>query len=279
MDHHFIRHNKELFNLFLAHFREARKHQGMDDIHQMRVSIKKLRASWLFLEKASEGNWVKNAHYQLVKDLFSQAGLVRSLQVNLAMLNRYRHKYLDGYRSSLEQQLEAEKKRLVPVMKAFDLKSIRILNRELHAFAKDLDDDHLYEEAIQLLRNLFTQVRVLKSQLPDDDLLHRIRIRFKKVSEILVIMLCLKPSGRLERFLASIKSINTLTGRWHDDVELISSVEAYVQNMHPSERDHKSLNKFLLRLQLDKEKREFKVYEKLEALMSQGQLTERLRAL
>ena len=115
------RYNK-LSESFQFNFKKTLEDQGIEDIHQLRVTIKKLRAIWSLMETATKGKWTKKEHFTLTSKLFSEAGKVREAQVNLGMITKYRVKYLITYAEYLEKIQSSTTERLLKEMNAFDLK-------------------------------------------------------------------------------------------------------------------------------------------------------------
>ena len=241
------RYNK-LSESFHKYFRKTWEDQGIEDIHELRVSIKKSRAIWSLMESATKGNWTKEQHFTLISKLFDEAGKVREAQVNLVMIAKYKVKYLIPYSEYLKRTQRSATERLLEEMNAFDLSKMDSLNQGLHKQIKAYSSEHFLKHSILHLLEKTRKVHRLSFELPDKRKLHKIRIHLKAVAEILNLITKLNAKTGLKTYLNKIKSINEHIGNWHDSVVLVKSIERFA-NLNRQKNANRRLKSFVMRIE------------------------------
>ncbi len=193
----------------------------MEDIHQMRVSIKKLKANWSLLEYLSGGKFSKKAHVKYISTIFDSAGIVREKQVNLSIIEKRKANYLRPFTIGLRKTQSRAIEKLLAKMKSFDLKQSEKLDLVWKQYLKGLTDEHIFNTSIAFILDELTKVDLLEQLLPDDQALHQIRIHLKMVYEILSILKEKEAVPELKRLQKNTKSINQQIGDWHDYMVLL----------------------------------------------------------
>ena len=212
---------------FDSSFEETFQKQGIEDIHKLRVTIKKLRALWSLMELTNQGEWFKEEHYNLSSKLFSEAGKVREGQINLSMLSKNKSKYLQPYKEYLKSSQELSNQNLLLHMTVFDRGKFALLNKELNVLMQRQSSQSILEQSLNYVAEQISEVHRLINELPDDRKLHKIRIHLKAVAEILNLMNNLDEESRMESYLKDIKEINAQIGKWHDYKVLHKSLKRF----------------------------------------------------
>jgi len=91
----------------LSHFRLFLKTKSQEDLHQFRVTIKKIR-SLLRLLESGPGNKKLLKDFRPVKEIFKKAGHIRNAQINLQLSARFEMKdedFLKAQRQVIEDGL------------------------------------------------------------------------------------------------------------------------------------------------------------------------------
>lgn len=218
--------NKQLA-AFRRHFRRARKKGAMEDIHRLRVSVKKLRTLWTLAEMASAGKWNAKPCAQLCKPMYQVAGKLRETQVNLNLIEPVPGEFLEPFSDYLKKSQKRLTRQLHRSMQAFDRKQFDAINRQLRRRMRDLPDETCFREAVACALKKSAKVKALTGRLPGPRQLHKIRIHQKAVQEILTILKKVRPDLPIEPLLEPIRALNSSIGKWHDTWVLLDSLKHF----------------------------------------------------
>ena len=244
--------NKQLAS-FRRHLRSTLKNGTVEDVHKLRVSIKKLKTQWSFMEAATHGQWKSRPCLELFGKLFRVAGKLRETQVNLHAIGPFGAAGLAPYSASLQRSQKYARKRLIGCIQDFDRKKFESLNRQLRCAVGAVSDEAVPGEAVSFAVKKTKKVLALSEQLPDIRKLHKIRIHQKAVLEILTMLRKLSPKLPVEPLQLQIKALNTQIGNWHDTSELTASVER-CRARNAGRKDMQKLENFMTRLACHQEK-------------------------
>ena len=135
------KHYKQQLVLFRKHFDNTHERCEMEDIHQLRVSIKKIRTNLTLMSIASEGEFNNKYHFKLLSKLFKNAGKLREIQVNQAILDKLdlEEQHIDElyqsaihcYRNHLTQQSQKSIQRLKETLNNFNFIKLKKCNHKL----------------------------------------------------------------------------------------------------------------------------------------------------
>ena len=116
----------ELFESHLSSFREYSEKtfhgQEMEDIHQLRVSIKKIRSLLDLFIKTFKTNIRKKEYYSLLKEIFQSAGKVREIQINKELILEHDRAAVKSYFEYLQRSQRYYGKKLVMKIENFNSK-------------------------------------------------------------------------------------------------------------------------------------------------------------
>jgi CHAD domain-containing protein len=226
---HFIKHYKDLLESFHFYFQKSLQNPEIEDLHNIRVSIKKLRAMWSLFETVSKGNWKKTDHFSLFSRLFKATGVVRETQVNLILLERYNVNYFDTYAGHLHELQEKANKLFFKEMMRFSIDNLDRLNNTLFQELNNQSNTMTLEQLLSFVLKKKKKVFRLTKKLPDNRKLHKIRINLKAVSEILTIANDLNTNTELDEFLNKVNWLNEQIGDWHDFEVLLNSIKKFIK--------------------------------------------------
>ncbi len=239
-----LNHYQELFKAFQQAFVSVRKGFRREDIHALRVTIKRLRAVISLLEIASEGSFEKGPYFALLKGLFSAAGHVRETQINLQLILQYGYLDLEYYTEDQIQWQKVAKKKLSEIQDTFDHQGHQLLYDDTYRAIGSVTDARMSIEATHFVGRKLEEIEWLRvAEHLDDKRLHKVRICLKMVNEILTILALLAPSNELLSLHPGVKEINQLIGDWHDHVVLKESICELAHPPVPRTQDR--LNEFL----------------------------------
>ncbi|MDN5202713.1 CHAD domain-containing protein [Fulvivirgaceae bacterium BMA10] len=268
---HLIQHYLDKLASFHLYFKRTLEGQEIEDIHQLRVTIKKLRAMYALMELATRGTLKKKECFALFSKLFDEAGKVRDAQVSLSIIERSKARYLVSFAENLRTIQKHANEKLLTSMQAFDFKRLEMLNNKLLQAMKELSVEIVIRESVTYILKEVRNVYVLKDHLPDNRKLHKIRIRLKAVIEILTIMNELDATLRLEELRNNFKSIEKQIGKWHDYIILLASLN-YFTNQTRLKSKVGYLTNLIGRIETQQEVRQQAIHQSINKYITQQQL-------
>lgn len=261
----FIQHYNELLKAFEQHFSKTLKGKGIEDIHQMRVTIKKLRAIWMLMDSIFPNETDQIDHSKVFNPLFKQSGIVRETQVHLSMLKKNKAHYLESYKAYQRKIQKRASNKLHEIMVRFHDVDIDPLEDARILRIKNTMDPVVYTKSSVLSRKKLKRVKTLLEHSDNNSKLHNIRMHLKVVAELLYILIEIKPTKRLRRLYRKIKSVNHKIGKWHDYYVLHRSLIKFKKTelRKKSQRYYENL---MLRIEIELNERENNVIQVLQKL-------------
>ncbi len=240
----FYDHYLETEALLLEYAGKVRGAFDIEDIHQLRVNMKKLRAYFRFLEFTSNKAFRYKESNKLLKKCFRLAGNIRERQINLELLKSYElpdEAYLQ-YEKFANLKDKKEKEKLDKAFGALNKAEFEKIGHSFRSFfiKKDLN------EKLELSQNFIgLQIEKIKNILEhheEAEKVHRIRIHLKTIKPLLFTLSAIPESKFEEAHYLSLKSTEDAIGAWHDHVVLVTSLKQSLSyNMH--KQNHTELDK------------------------------------
>ncbi|UAA40382.1 CHAD domain-containing protein [Paraneptunicella aestuarii] len=238
----------------LTRYIEATQTSGdMEDIHQLRVAIKNIRASLSLFECCSHGGFKKRHHVTLLAPVYKRAGKIREAQVNLLMLKGYPE--TKAFRQFLQKRVDKQSQILIAELAAFYQPELVELNKTLTAKVADLPERQVSLLTLQFLQDNWNQTnQLLQGERSIEDL-HAVRRLLKEIREIVTLLLDTgvshfneevvnevnnrlnnKLSGqgmidvmpKLNSLKKKLKPLHGVIGDWHDREVLQADVLKYL---------------------------------------------------
>jgi CHAD domain-containing protein len=204
-------------------------------VHQLRLSIKKLRAFNVLAGQLCGKNIDKQIHVNTrVKELFKIAGQLRDTQVQMQLLANYEDKTGKSYPELSDWLLNREIKyiisfsrspeRVVSKAKAYSLQD------KITKMISSASDETILENAGVALKKLFETSQKLSAGRINDTNLHHIRIGNKQIKYILNIMNRCYPDFTFELIsVDSLREIEAAAGQWHDNLVRVETLNAFMK--------------------------------------------------
>lgn len=210
-------------------------------IHDLRVSIKKLRALFLFIDEADFANMKSFPYFDNLKKVFKRAGKVREYQIHKNILQEYEkslgenfpalHKYIDKNIIDFQQAFQDYMPGLTfrelyhnadQLHKKIDGISDNTLNKKLFRFIKTRVDechsllfDYQYEIHLHQIRKYLKHIRFITGQkIGDVHKLFEEEIDFKDT-----------------------KKIEDILGDWHDRDEFAKELKAFEEQLTQGQKN------------------------------------------
>lgn len=257
-----IRYYNEVQDSFHQYFWKTLEEQDVEDIHKLRVSVKKLRSIWSLVEAISHNELSRQTYFSMVAKLFSTAGKVREAQINRTLISKYRVKYLVQYADFLMKIEERYTCRMLEIMQQFDQEALEAQHELLLRSMTALPEELVWKELAGYILKEFRKTR-RQVELPQKKRdLHKIRIHIRNVNTLLVIMMKLNPSSAMIRLKKIVKPLIIELGDWHDYIVLHYSLQKYAKRVS-NKKSKKHLEKFIKRVKAQHEARAKKLIRRI----------------
>jgi CHAD domain-containing protein len=202
-------------------------------IHDLRVSIKRIRALFRFLNEYQLLRPCSKRYLTKIKKIYAPLGVLRDLQIKTGLVSEYHIDDLEGYHffcKWLESQQYRGKIKLKNVFRQFSFREFYQFKHRLPYVRKgtvELDHD-------QILKKRLTRINKLISAEDIRPHLHDIR---KKLKEIYYFLeMCKLEQSECRGITLNLQSIRQLEddiGRWHDNVLLLHELQLNGSVIHP----------------------------------------------
>jgi CHAD domain-containing protein len=238
----------------------------MEDIHQLRVTIKKLRGVWSLLDEISKKKNGNNKHIINLNAVFKNSGNVREAQVLQEMIKKNPSKYLKPYKNYLGNIQKRKEAQLKLALKGFKASQLDKLKDSVIKKIAEPKDVTIFTKSSVLTMKKLKKVRVHMQRVEDKRELHKIRMELKVVAELLSIMIEIHPTTRLKKMYSKIKTLNQRIGKWHDYYELLLSLIKFKKTgLKKNKRYYENL---MLRIEQQLNIRENKIMDHLTHLFN-----------
>lgn len=216
----------------------------VDDLHKLRVEIKKQRAFFRFLEELPGGIFDKKNHFEILASIFKPGGRLRETHVNQALIKLYRSYSLEGYKHFLVEKNMKQTKKLAKAIRQFDFIEFKGLNEELTGLLETIDFETVRNKSLAFIISELDAIKSLRPQIESDKDLHQIRTHTKALGYIAKFLNEISPSQSLADLLLIARPTEKLIGNWHDRLVLRVSLETYLQK-NPDAPDANEVTKLI----------------------------------
>lgn len=250
--------------------------QDAVNIHQLRLSIKKLRSILRLVEISSKGKFSKDAHFDLLANVFKEAGKVREIQMNMELIHQQTTRHAQDYDEYFEKKLEKSIARLRGIVKEFDKTKLKRLNKKFLRLSNSLNSDRLRRFGLRFIRERYVFVDKTMKKNGDPWLLHKVRINLKMMLETLIIVRKIRSNKAMERVRKELVLLNQHLGEWHDYQVLIAALQDVKQHPRKGIIDARS-SKLLKRNKKKERDLRKRVVREVGAHLSQAKISKSLQ--
>ena len=210
-------------------------HPEAELVHELRLSIKKLRAfhklaEGLLLDQSDEHIHLKHR----VRKLFKAAGQLRDTQVQILMLSRFgeqtdiQYPEFDTWLKTREmkqiQRFTKNPKQVVPQAEA------QSNHQKIGKLLSLAEDEAILKSASEVLSDVYSTMRNLLAGHMSERNLHRIRIIAKQMRYIINIMFQIYPDFKFTYIsVDSLREIEVAAGKWHDNLVRVELLEKFLK--------------------------------------------------
>ena len=212
---------------FKTYFDHTMERQGVEDVHQLRVFIKRIRTVLSLTQIFSGEVFNKKTHYELFSPLFRKAGFLREIHVNEALLYEAGPGLLPLYRDYLSESKDSATADLLAEGANFHFSAFEVLNKPLLERMNTLSDGQVAKQSAAYLTGKLNKVGALLNLLNDNQKVHKMRIHLQNVRAALRLMHDLNPSVEIEKLQSDTELLTDLIGRWHDVAVFVGALNHY----------------------------------------------------
>ncbi|SVA56276.1 uncharacterized protein METZ01_LOCUS109130, partial [marine metagenome] len=212
---------------FKTYFDHTMERQGVEDVHQLRVFIKRIRTVLSLTQIFSGEGFNKKPHFELFSPLFRKAGFLREIHVNEALLYEAGPGFLPLYRDYLSESKDSATADLLAEGANFNFSAFEVLNKPLLERMNTLSDGQVAKQSAAYLTGKLNKVGALLNLLNDNQKVHKMRIHLQNVRAALRLMHDLNPSVEIEKLQSDTELLTDLIGRWHDVAVFVGALNHY----------------------------------------------------
>ena len=211
-----------------------------EDIHQLRVTIKKIKALYNLFELISNRSISAKKLYRIYSDIFIASGKVRETQINLNILHQFNTKIPKSYIDYLVSNQREYQEEMILEIKRFEKTKLYRQNSQIY---KKIDA--YYDPLTLEVSTSFIEKKLLKIQklLEEEKMikLHKIRKLLRSIGEVLKIIYEINPQLNINDLFYNLKEIRDKIGKWHDLFILSKSLEEFSNKNKSQENEFVSI--------------------------------------
>lgn len=242
----YIYKQRKKFNLNLPWIEDPDRSEA---IHDLRVSLKKTRGLFLFLDYLTERKISSKQEFKPYRSIFKKVGLIRDLQVHQILLEKYQSTLnidLSCFISYIRKKEQRERKKLNKWLPGFKLPNWNKSGDKVRDVYHNYKKKKIVEMARTYVRKKIKNVYPLLEK-NDDVSLHEARKKLKEARFVIDIILDEKKNyleKEFQELQRSVKSIEDILGDWHDRVRLLEMLRLF-NNDEPEHESGKENRKLL----------------------------------
>jgi len=230
------------FNYFLKICRAHNDSNGfeMENIHELRVSIKDIRIYFSVINELQKSPLIKNYTTQF-DQIFDIGGNVREFQINLSLVSQNKSKISLQYQAFLEPLLELAENDFSDVLVAFDIQHFKKSSLQVKKSIELLSDSDFHKKVEEMINSKLKKVKKLRSDINNPKKLHRLRMRLKEIAVLMKFMHDFNSGISIDPIYKRFKKLNKLIGNWHDQSVLSISFKEFAGQHRSNDKMRKSL--------------------------------------
>lgn len=212
----------------LSDINKVKEKASEENIHLLRVDIKKLRAIFNLLELLFPTDFKSKSGYNPLKAIFKNAGKTREMQVNMTISGHYKlnQQLRKEYNQFLKKQEEFFKRKLKKSIGNFEASELKAV--KLKPLCDKLSNTAINDLSKLVVTEKFHTIKWLLASGDNPVLIHKIRIQVKFVHAIITVFYKIHPNEEMKKLLTLTKEAGMILGNWHDKYILRSSLEKFM---------------------------------------------------
>lgn len=243
-------HAYEIYVCQFEHELELIAHAAsIESIHQMRVSVKKLRAISLFFESALDIQFKKKLYLKYHRKLFKSAAPIRNIDIFSNLLINYKSEEMnpDFLIHDLNERRINSIKSLYKHSYNFKNKAYNC-SEEFYQILQNINPKKFESKLFHYLHDKSCGVYALSQSANNEGELHKARIQLKAI----MVLLSISAESRFHKTIYDIKQFTEILGIRHDKEELKVYLTKYAKKTN-STFEKKYCNHILERIKIENE--------------------------
>jgi CHAD domain-containing protein len=215
----------------------SRDPKDIEAIHNMRLSIKRMRVVAALADRISNGKFNHKLQLKDINRLFKSAGRLRDIQVGILLLAGYDKEKLVRVIDSFEIKELKQRRKYEDVLSGFDPRTLESFENELIRYTRNADEKLFMFVGLSMLTELEISIHQIYHASKDEKRLHSIRRRLKDINYLNNMYdEALPVAEQLNIGLEKLRELGETAGLWHDALVLESILGKHIAK-YPEESD------------------------------------------
>ncbi len=227
VDNHVLNYFTEREKEFLRRLGNLKTNLEVEDVHQLRVEIKKIRSVLQLLDHIPGSTSDPGAYRKILRQLFRPAGRLREAQINLDLAEQQRGFSLPEYRKYLQVRINEQAGKLRSALNRFDKNRFLEFNGKIKNRTGSFDARSVQNYIEQYMQKQLFLVKQSGRAMQQKKQIHKTRKYLKALGYILNMAMEWDHDQETDSVYILIKNTETLIGNWHDLEMLNSSLKKF----------------------------------------------------
>lgn len=261
---------KHELKVFQKNLNNIRSHLGEENIHRLRVDIKRIKAFYELIEAIYPGKFEAEKYSLVFKKIFKSAGVMREIQTNKIYIKLYSLPVsaLSIYKRSLNIEEKKARHSFKRSIECFDFDTVQNQQNTLLRLLDELELQQFNEECKHFMINECKAVEHLNKTPFKNATLHEIRKHFKKLITATLFLHGYLPDNTLRTLIRELKNTEQVIGVWHDNSIFKKSLKSIIKSNHNITLQNKvALEKVLKAIGIKNEKLVKEIASKINSTM------------
>jgi CHAD domain-containing protein len=217
---------------FLANIYKAIITGESEDIHRLRVDVKKIYALYSLFEMIRPDLFKKKLQYNLFKNLFKLSGRIREIQVHMIFLSKPKFKKTDfvSFIAFLKEQENQATRNFLMAIKGFNDKALKSTEKKIRKICLDIPARKLSQKSEEFIRKKAGNIQRLLNEDAGIENVHKIRKHLKAMSTVTTLVSTVRHNEKLELIISGLNKTEVMIGEWHDKIVLTDIIDLYMKN-------------------------------------------------
>jgi len=203
-----------------------------EDIHRLRVDVKKIYALYSLFELMKPEVFKRKVKYKLFVDLFKLSGRIREIQVHLIFLAKPKFKKTNfsSFTIFLKEQENQATRDFLLAIKNFNDKELKSTEKEIRKICMDIPVNKLSRKSEEFIKRRAIKIKILLTEDPGTENVHKIRKHLKAMSTVSSLVSTINPDEKLALIITGLNKTEMMIGEWHDKIVLSEVIDLYLKN-------------------------------------------------